>query len=456
MIEKWKKLLKPERFRKSSVIKNTLDYRNPFQNDHSRIVVSSPFRRLQDKAQVFPLDRSDFTRTRLTHSLEVSNFAKGLGLGVEGELIKHGKLSNDNRGHIPEILATAGLVHDIGNPPFGHFGEDVIKSFFIKLFNSNTYGLNEEEQKDFTTFDGNAQSFRILRKLSLSKDQYSYNLTYPTLATVIKYPHSSITGNNKDSERVSDHKFGYFQSEKEDFEKIDSELGLNGKRHPLTYLLEAADDIAFSVADIEDGCKKGIIDRETLLEVLEENVKDTDCEPFLDIFIKTEKDYPKDYPNRFTSVIHSFRVIVQSEMLIQTTSTFLDKHEDIIEGNFDKEIIYESNASPLRKAFKQLSYINFNHKSVLKREIAGDEALSFLLGKFISAALSEEKTNNKKSLEFKLYNLLSNNYRYVKDSFSTYSNMNYKNLQLVTDYVSGMTDTFALSLFHELSGYHLE
>ena len=253
----WEKLLQNKRFRntRSSIIDN--DARNHFDNDYSRIILSPHFRRLQDKAQVFPYDDSDFVRTRLTHSIEVSCFARSLGLAVEKRLYELKELPEKSLGYIPSLLSTAGLLHDIGNPPFGHFGETCIQDFFTH--SEILDDLNEEEKNDFLKFEGNPQTLRILRKLGPAIDEYSYNLTFPTLSSIIKYPHSSISGNKQASTKSSEKKFGYFQAEKDDFQIISDSLGLGNKRHPLVFLLEAADDIAYSVSDIEDGCKKGII-----------------------------------------------------------------------------------------------------------------------------------------------------------------------------------------------------
>lgn len=204
------KMISPIRFRDSRIVPDKSDGRNPFDSDYSRIMLSSHLRRLQDKAQVFPLEKSDFIRTRLTHSLEVSCFARGLGLGVEKYLLNKGIISTKELGYIPKILEVAGLIHDVGNPPFGHFGEEIIKSYFRQLdsrsANPNVKKaferLKQEEKADFLNFDGNVQGFRILRKLGLAKDNDSYNLTMPVLATIIKYPYSSIEGNKKGENTV--------------------------------------------------------------------------------------------------------------------------------------------------------------------------------------------------------------------------------------------------------------
>jgi dGTPase len=203
--------------------------------------MSASFRRLQDKTQVFPLEKNDFPRTRLTHSIEVSALARSIGVSIENILLKKELLEKQYRGYIPSLLSVSGLVHDIGNPPFGHFGEESIKEYFLRFFEKEQeLGFNDEEKSDFTKFDGNVQGFRLLTKLSLAMDDNSYNLTYPTLASIIKYPKSSTEGNNETA-GIEFKKFGYFQSEKERFNKINKSLELDNHRHPLAYILEAVE-----------------------------------------------------------------------------------------------------------------------------------------------------------------------------------------------------------------------
>ncbi len=453
----WTTLLQPLRFRSSAKAQEQhhLDARNAFDSDYARIISSAPFRRLQDKAQVFPLEKNDFIRTRLTHSLEVSNFARGLGLSVEKKLIEQGVLAPQLKGQIPSLLATAGLVHDIGNPPFGHFGEEVIQQYFSKFFKANynaeadTYfgeKWTAEELADFTNFDGNVQGLRILRKLNLSKDQYSYNLTYPVLASIIKYPRSSTQGNRKDK-TLSYKKFGYFQSESTDFEAINTALQLGNNRHPLTFLLEAADDIAYCIADIEDGCKKGIITQDVLLTILNEYLQNDNCAYLIETFTTISASLPNDFPNKIQLIIQEFRVAVQTKMIEEAATTFMANLNNIHTGAFDADLLESSNAKQLRKIFKKLSILNFNHPSVLKRELAGEQLLHFLLEAFTKAIIWP-----KGKKESKLCQLISSNYTYVRNNYTTYPNQSYNDLQLVTDFISSMTDTYALSLYQELSG----
>lgn len=449
------KMISPVRFRPSRIVPDKSDGRNPFDSDYSRIMLSSHLRRLQDKAQVFPLERSDFIRTRLTHSLEVSCFARGLGLGAEKSLLEKGLISTNELGYIPKILEVAGLIHDVGNPPFGHFGEEIIKSYFHQLNNQTANPnvkkafdeLKKEEKEDFLNFDGNVQGFRILRKLGLARDDNSYNLTMPVLATIIKYPYSSIEGNKKgDGFRYCQKKFGYFVSEEKDYNIIIETLGLKkNQRHPLTYLLEAADDIAYSVSDIEDGHKLGII----TLNLIKEAFSANDCLPELEDLKPFEKD--------IDLYVHELRIKCQSKMLVDVTNKFNEKVESFIEGNFEGDLLKESDSKNLRKAFEDLSLYNFSNIKVLKCELLGEEVLTYLLNTFYDALFSPNLYNknklNRKSKEFKILSLISNNYLFAAcNQGEVFPSDIYKRFMLVTDYISGMTDTFALNLYQELTG----
>ncbi|WP_259343660.1 dGTP triphosphohydrolase [Oceanobacillus picturae] len=253
---------------KDRTLHNEYDLRNDFDDDYARLIFSSAVRRLQDKAQVFPLDSSDFVRTRLTHSHEVSTLGRSLGISIEENLIKDKKLNARHKGKLSALLAVVGLIHDLGNPPYGHFGEAAIQRYFSNWFTNNTKGkvvcktLKAEQVGDFTNFEGNAQTFRLLSKLNNLKDEYGYNLSAASLASILKYPRSSIEGNKNSKVRkannlgVSYKKFGYLQSESIRFQEVKRYTEIDKYRHPASFLLEAADDIAYSAADIEDGCKK--------------------------------------------------------------------------------------------------------------------------------------------------------------------------------------------------------
>lgn len=253
--------------------------RNEFQKDYHRIVCSASFRRLQDKTQVFPLDNSDFIRTRLTHSIEVSSFAKSLGQStcqylMEKDIDK--EITPEIKEKICNILECAGLIHDIGNPPFGHFGEEVIRHWFKVNLSSlmvddicATDLLSEQMLNDLYNFEGNAQALRLLSKLHFLVDENGMHLTYALLNTLIKYPVSSCEIDKK-SGNIKSKKMGYYFAEEDLFDEICNATGAIGCRYPLTYLLEAADDIAYKTADIEDAAKKGCLSYQTLLNELKE------------------------------------------------------------------------------------------------------------------------------------------------------------------------------------------
>lgn len=240
----WDDLLNEGRFRPPSEERSNVDRRNAFEDDYTRLIFSSAVRRLQDKAQVFPLDNSDFVRTRLTHSLEVSAIGRSIGASVENELADKCKhlFKKEHIGKISSILAVVGLAHDLGNPPFGHFGECAIQEYFKNWFEKgNGAELTNEQKQDFINFEGNAQSFRLLSKLHYLIDENGFNMTFATLASLLKYPRSSVEGNVKGSQKVSYKKFGYFQTEKDTFDRVKNETGIKSYRHPIAFLLEAAD-----------------------------------------------------------------------------------------------------------------------------------------------------------------------------------------------------------------------
>lgn len=466
MVMNWDKLLNQDKVRESTIEKSPNDGRNEFEGDYSRLIFSSPIRRLQDKAQVFPLDNSDYIRTRLTHSMEVSSIARSLGSSVEQKLIEENNKFTFVKGKISALLATVGLAHDIGNPPFGHFGESVIQNFFKKWFENNkkeASRLTSEEIADFTNFEGNSQSFRLLTKLHYLIDEYGYNLTYGTLASILKYPRNSLEGNKSKDERISYHKFGYFQSEKTIFEKIKKHTGIGDFRHPLTFLLEAADDIAYSAADIEDGYKKNVIDYEIIRNVLGEklNINKEKQKELFESLEKYKNDMPNNYPgDKYELVLQRFRIKAQGYMISSVVDTFLNKHKQLLSGSFDEDIILSSDAKELREALKELAvnYI-FKDKAIITKELVGEKVICGLLEMFVEAVVSERRKQTK-TKEGKLYQLISPNYRFICERFPSRKEENgdpslYDRLLLVTDFICGMTDTYALKLYQKLTGIEL-
>ncbi len=448
-LKKWNQRLNPKRFRPSK-IKGIVKGWNPFDSDYSRVSMSAPFRRLQDKAQVFPLDPNDFVRTRLTHSLEVSSVARSLGTRLEIWLLKNRYLDPEKIGHIPSILATVSLCHDIGNPPFGHFGEKCIQNFF-RNNNRLLEGLNDEERADLENFDGNPQGFRLLLRLGLASDEFSYNLTFPTLATIVKYPKDSIIGNKREVESISFKKYGFYQTDKEKYKEINDTLSLSNERHPLCFLLEAADDICYSVSDIEDGVKKKTITLEFLQDTLTDKYKeDAECIKLHEKICEKNKEYSK-LENKNSLIAQDCRIFAQVKMINSAIDTFQKNHEEILNGRFGAELLENSSSMQLRKFFESLSFNNFRHESVVKSELLGETVLSYLLEKFSSAVLSGT-SGEAKTVDGKLCSLLSHQCRYAMEKTDYDGNEKYLKLLLVIDFVASMTDTYALSLYKDLCG----
>lgn len=460
----WDDLLCEERFREHSQKVSKTDGRNAFENDYSRVVFSSAVRRLQDKAQVFPLDNSDFIRTRLTHSIEVSALGRSIGVSVENELInKKSYLFNDkHRGKLGAILATVGLLHDLGNPPFGHFGESVIQQFFNKWFDEG-HGdeLTSEEKGDLIHFEGNAQSFRLAHKLQYLIDENGFNLTFATLSSLLKYPRSSVEGNQKNG-TASYKKFGYFQAEKNSFEVIRQCTGTGKFRHPLAFLLEAADDIAYSAADIEDGLKKNVLTFNIIRETLGKFL-DFSSDKEREIFEKLDHYYTdvhNNYEDKAEIAVQRFRTLAQGFMIESVVKTFNEQQRQILDGTFDEDIVLASEARNLRLAFKHLAnnYI-FKDRSIILKELVGQQVISGLLELFVGAVTSPKrfKPNTK---EGKLYSLISPNYRFISEHYPSKRDEDgnaslYDRLLLVTDFICGMTDSYAFELYQKLTGVKL-
>ncbi|MDM1521515.1 dGTP triphosphohydrolase [Myroides odoratimimus] len=449
--DKWSLLLEEKRFRHKSK-SNTTDGRNTFENDYGRLISSSPIRRLQDKTQVFPLEKSDFIRTRLTHSLEVSYIASSIGQSIENYLLTKKHLKIDLKGHLSSLLRVSGLVHDLGNPPFGHFGEEAIKKFFKDYFIKNTTtSLTPLEKADFENFDGNVQTLRILSKLNYFGDEYGYNLNYSSLASIVKYPSNSLDGNKKPTLEIAKKKFGYFVTETETYKKINDHLKLENRRHPVVYLLEAADDIAYSAADIEDGVKLGILEISDIRSIFEKNLNENKV-VVLDYLDKLIKEYPLNSSVNKSIIVQKFRIFTQTLMINGIVEIFDEKYQEIMSGKLQSEIIDISIAKDVRKAYKKLQYKVFDDKSILKKEIAGWEAIYGLLKIFVNASKSVNFQSSGNNYESRLYKIISASHRKVFEDIEKYPNDEYRKYQLIVDFISGMTDTYAIDLFQELKG----
>jgi dGTPase len=448
--EKWNLLLSDKRFReKTSTIPS--DGRNPFENDYGRLISSAPIRRLQDKTQVFPLEESDFIRTRLTHSLEVSYIGSSISQSIEKKLIEKGDLDIELKGYLSSLLRVAGLVHDLGNPPFGHFGEEAVKQFFNDYFEEKTDStLTEEEKNDFKYFDGNVQTLRILSKLYYFGDEFGYNLTFSSLASIVKYPSNSTEGNKGTNPEIAKKKFGYFFTEKETYEAINQYFNLNNKRHPVVYLLEAADDIAYSAADIEDGVKLGIINYYDVERIFSNHLTNNK-ERVLEKLKELKDRFGNSHDSQILT-IQQFRIFTQQLMLEGIVNSFEENYDKIMVGELENEIIEVSQAADIRIAYKKLQNKVFDSKRILKKEIAGWEAIYGLLKIFVDESEKPKFTKGGNNRESRFYKIISSSHRKVFEDIETYENEEYKRLQLIVDFITGMTDSYAISLYQELTG----
>ncbi|GAP71623.1 deoxyguanosinetriphosphate triphosphohydrolase [Candidatus Symbiothrix dinenymphae] len=304
----WNKLLNSGRLRQSNRADKGNSARNDFESDFGRIIFSPAIRRLHDKAQVFPLTTDDNIHSRLTHSMETMSVGYSMGVKISESAVlkkKTNKETYDLFREIPIIIKNCCLVHDIGNPPFGHFGETVIQNYFKDYFekmknNDPLYGLTEKQKNDFEYFDGNAQGLRVLSKLQILNDPYGLNLTYATLASYMKYPHCGVP----DKMHIETKKHGVFLSEKEYFDTIVENCGLKEDnrivRHPLSYIIEAADSICYLVMDIEDGYNKKLFD----IDYLYDKYKDIPCiKEKIDKIYNDEGKYYKNNNTKTTALI---------------------------------------------------------------------------------------------------------------------------------------------------------
>ncbi len=427
--------------------------RSPFQRDFDRVVFSSAFRRLQDKTQVFPLPESDFVHTRLTHSLEVSCVGRSLGNVVGAEVIKRNKNLKKNYSsfHFGEIVSAACLAHDIGNPPFGHSGEDAISEYFKngngKIFQSK---INDEKKwNDLIRFEGNAQGFRIITKLQNANISGGLRLTHSTLAAFTKYPKESIIKSDFTSHRKKKKlysKFGFFQTEKNIFADVAEETGLINKgdkknyywcRHPLAFLVEAADDICYRIMDWEDGFRLGLLtfeETEILLMNLLSNKKLNDYET-------------RDKNDK----IGYLRAKAINDIVSETAKVFLDEEKKILSGKFENDLI---SIIPKAKELEEIKKISvekiYSYKSVVEREAAGYEVLGGLLDIFITA-VNEAAAGNLMPKNKTLLKLLPKQFISVENKKDDL----YSRLLKITDFVSGMTDSYAVSIFRKVKGISL-
>ncbi len=479
----WTTLLQPLRIRmNSSVRKMNNDGRSEFKRDFDTVCNCTGLRRLQDKAQVFPLEREDYARTRLTHSIEVMSIAESLGVEAVS-VIKdknHYYPQDVNRliQDIPIILRVAALLHDMGNPPFGHLGEEIIADWFrlnlpklrfidngqmIYSDTNDTHSkmiinqLNDQMREDFYNFEGNAQLLRLVTKLSNVVDENGMNLSFPVLATIIKYPKKS-TEIDKNA-GISSKKMGYMYSENEIYQRINSQLGLGGKRHPLAFLLEAADDIAYLTADIEDAQKKGIISLADLLTILEKHKADQFIFDIITEAQKYEEQWNKTpIPEHDNYIMQRLRIFIKGKMISAIKNAFNDNYLAIMRGEFEEELLACSEACAMAQVIRgeiETKYIYYNY-TITRTKLQSYQIIDNLLNRFVSCVFNEKGVGKSDDKDTLLYSLISNNYRYVcekncKDKKYDDAECVYYKLLLVTDFVAGMTDTYAMDMYRLLT-----
>ncbi len=464
----WQRLLCDDRIR-SYRGSGSNDLRTEFEKDYHRIIQSASFRRLQDKTQVFPLDRSDFIRTRLTHSLEVSSYGKSLGQNIAQHIIQiigDKSFLPSYAADICNILQCAGLLHDIGNPPFGHFGETVIRDWFRKNLQLITYKgkaltdlLTPQMQQDFCAFEGNTQALRLVTKLHYLVDEHGMNLTKALLGTIMKYPVSSLEI-NKESGDIKTKKMGYFYADREVFAQVQEALGTEGSRHPLSYILEAADDIAYLTADIEDAFKKGCISFHDLLKELRLAGTSAVDDDYNRLVQKLEDKYKRavdkgeNAPEEYA--VQNWIVQVQGFLIAGATDGFAENYQAIMAGTHTRGLLSGTGGERMAYVLGDIAYrYAFVSKPILKLEIAAEKILSFLLDEFVHAVLYYDTDQKQTAVQEKLMALISRNYltiyhHYSKDKSET--EKLYLRLLLVTDDICGMTDSYAKRLYQELSG----
>ena len=440
----WKQLISNKRFGQEHKHAERHDDRSEFKRDYDRLIFSSAFRRLQNKTQVFPLPGSIFVHNRLTHSLEVASVGMSIGNDISRWVIqKQPDLKDTLVEEIGTIVSAACLAHDLGNPPFGHSGEKAIQTFF-----SEGPGLkikpmvSSEFWDDITHFEGNANAFRILTHRFKGRRQGGFVMTYSMLASIVKYPFaSSLAGNHG--------KFGFFASEAESYRKIADELGISCKsapgeplkyaRHPLVYMVEAADDICYEIMDIEDSHKLKILSyaetEHLLLSFFDEDIQQKIRQRIIDEELTDENE----------KVVY-MRASVIGKLENECVAAFLAHEEEILAGTFEGSLI-DHISERQKKAYKECEKISYSKiyqsKPVLDIELSGYQIMATLMEVFIEAAVNPSRFYSKQLL------------RRVSSQYDIENENLEERIMAVIDYISGMTDIYALDIYQKINGISL-
>lgn len=440
---KWEKLISNCRLGQEHRHLERHDDRTEFKRDYDRLIFSAPFRRLQNKTQVFPLPGSVFVHNRLTHSLEVASVGMSLGNDVARQLCRKNHDFIDTL--IPElgqIVATACLAHDLGNPPFGHSGEKAIQTFFTEgKGNYLKEQVSPEFWCDITRFDGNANAFRLLAHSFKGRRQGGFAMTYSTLASIVKYPFPAIAATKA--------KFGFFVSEREHYEALARELGIpqlnatpgqeRWARYPLVYLVEAADDICYEIMDLEDAFKLKILSFEETTSLM------------LDFFDEMEQNHIESRisDEQLTDVnekVQYLRACVIGKLENECVKTFLEHEDEIMEGTFQGSLIQHISERQ-RDAYVACTKVSveriYKSRPVLDVELSGYRIMATLMELMVEAIEHPERYYSQQ-----LIGRVSSQYDIDSDDLET-------RLMAVIDYISGMTDVYALDVYQKICGISL-
>ena len=429
--------------------------RTSFLRDYDRIIFSSAFRRLQNKTQVFPLPGPVFVHNRLTHSLEVASVGRSLGKAV-GDILggKYAALGEDFREfykyELPSVIAAACLAHDIGNPPFGHSGEDAIRNFFRELEGEGRGRFDTElspnQRRDFLLFEGNANAFRTLTHNFNEPAKGGFRLTYATLASIVKYPCDSLNGFDKS--RLATKKSGFFDSEIDTYRTIATALGIpqlsQGKnvfaRHPFVYLVEAADDICYRVIDFEDAHRLNIISIDRIGELF---LSFFDNETGYDARDRVEKIF--NDINDDNQKVQFLRAKLINLLIFRVRDVFIEKETELLAGELSKSLIdyLPPRELALIKAIDAFSVKHiYNHRSVVEIEIAGYNVIGGLLREFFGAVLNPRSAKSEKVLQ-----LVSGQFPVTGAPDGLYHDT-----QSIVDFIAGMTDLYAVDIYRKITG----
>lgn len=441
----WNKLISNKRLGQEFRHSKPHDDRSEFKRDYDRLIFSAPFRRLQNKTQVFPLPGSIFVHNRLTHSLEVASVGMSLGNDVAHRIIKekHPELKDTMFEQIGQIVSTACLAHDLGNPPFGHSGEKAIQAFFTEgPGNFLKEKVSSVFWDDITHFEGNANAFRLLTHQFKGRRPGGFVMTYSTLASIVKYPFASTAASKKG-------KFGFFHSEQEYYQRIADEMGINRisgegeplryARHPLVYLVEAADDICYEIMDLEDAHKLKILTYEETEGLLLSFFNEEDQES---IKSRIAEEGVLD-PNE--KVVY-MRACVIGKLESECVNTFVEHEEEILQGTFTGSLIKHINTLQAN-AYEECAKLSvkriYKSRPVLDVELSGYKIMETLMEQMTEAVTHPERFYSKQ-----LIGRVSSQYDINAEELET-------RIMAVIDYIAGMTDVYALDVYQKMNGISL-